>query len=246
MRQTLTACLLLLITSPVLADEVGVRVLDTDSGEEVAADTIAIDERLAIPTADGERYLGFALSQLRGRALLQKSLADSPEAWEAIGYTGWNQPSRHQLSAADRVLEVEPVGWAERFCAEFEALDEIAERESRVSVHFEDARLVNPPGWNGRDEIALADIARPDADAEWSVYVDREDALVLAGPDDAEAVMIDSVRAEYPAVRAQTVAGQALTLEYVPANYGGRFCQQYAEAGEAWAAEIGDYFFGSR
>lgn len=226
-------------------EQVDVRVLDRSTGAVLAADRVTVEARLAFDHDDhGERYLGFHRERLRGQDVLEISLADAPEKWDRVGYAVWRQPGRHVLNEAGLMLEIAPVGWADRFCRELAGIEEPAVRETALAVRDSTGMHISAPGWDGEGRTPLRSLADPDSAGVWHADLGEDDMLRVVPPDSDAVIPVGPVRPDFPMQRDVDLPSGLVEVAYTPSGHASVFCERYAADGAAYAAAMEDYLFG--
>jgi hypothetical protein len=220
-----------------------VKVFDAFSGDELAGDSLAPEQRLSVETETGERrYLAIRDERFRGRDVLEISLASDPEAWERAGYSPPSTPEGHRFGRFR--VEIVPGGWADRFCRALRSAPTAADRDPSISLEIGGARHVNEPGWGGSGEVDLLAVAAPQREAEWQARIHSDGKLHIRQGRLGSWQAVGAVRDDYPMVRSLPHPEGTATVTHEPGRYARRFCQRYEQQGEQYQRSIVDHYFG--
>lgn len=245
-RTLVGLCLLCSMVLPVTAGagiHVEVRVLDAFSGDELAEEGLATEQRLALESEAGQRrYLALKEERFRGRDVLEISLADDPEAWARVGYLSSSTPASNTFGRLK--VETVPGGWADRFCRALRSNPAGAEVQSSVELVAGGSRHVSEPGWDGSGQVDLLAVANPRADAEWQARVKSDGKLYVRQGQLGSWHAVGTVRDDFGMTRELNHSAGRLSVAHEPARYPRRFCDRYEQQGDQFQREIVNHYFG--
>jgi len=236
----------LLLAAPAFAGtggEVDVRAVDVYSGDVLAEETIATEQRLELRgTPDHMRYLGIRRAQMQDREVLELSLAATSDAWQQAGFAAWNEPS---IQTFGRVgLEIAPQGWANRYCRRLAESSSSARRDPSVGLVIDGSRHVSRDGWSGEGQVDLVPVASPESDPQWQARIDSDGKLHVREGDLGTWRAIDPVRDDFFMTRRLFFPAGRVEVTYDPGSYAHRFCDRYENQGERYAETVVDHIFG--
>lgn len=191
--------------------------------------------------------VSYRQERFRGSPLLALQLGTS-ERFRPDIQLDRDLPSRHWL-AGDLRVDAYPLGWLERYCQVFEAIESPVRPPAEAFVMAAGQRLLSPRDWDGHSSRALEVVHDPQADSGWIVSREPEEDTLLFKHHSGLRLQLAWPRADMPAVRYQRVEGELIQFGYTPSGYAFPLCREsLAEAAENPArleALLSDYFFGA-